>query len=93
MLARVRRWAMLTGGWFFVALGITGLFLPILQGILFILIGLLILSSEYVWAHRLLERVKQRFPKLADHVNRCGTRSAGEGRQCPRKLIGGNNAH
>lgn len=69
MLASVRRWAMLAAGWFFVILGIAGLFLPILQGILFILIGLLILSSEYVWALRLLERAKQRFPKLAQRAH------------------------
>lgn len=68
MRARVRRWALLATGWFFVVLGIAGLFLPVLPGILFILIGLLILSSEYVWAHRLLERVKQGFPILAERA-------------------------
>jgi uncharacterized membrane protein YbaN (DUF454 family) len=52
-------------GWFFILLGIVGLFLPILQGILFILIGLIILSSEYVWAHHLLKRIRERFPKIA----------------------------
>ena len=46
-------------------MGIVGLFLPVLQGILFILIGLIILSSEYVWAHHLLEKLKKRFPGLA----------------------------
>src|SRR2546427_10937372 len=35
-------------GWSFILLGIVGLFLPILQGVLFILIGLIILSSEYL---------------------------------------------
>jgi uncharacterized protein YqgC (DUF456 family) len=45
-------------------MGIVGLFLPILQGVLFILIGLVILSTEYVWAHHLLARIKERFPKL-----------------------------
>ncbi|SPE31938.1 hypothetical protein SBA2_640029 [Acidobacteriia bacterium SbA2] len=69
MLARVRRWATLASGWFFVALGIAGLFLPILQGVLLIFIGLLILSSEYVWAHRVLKRVEQRFPKLAERAH------------------------
>ena len=51
-------------GWAFLLLGIAGLFLPILQGVLFILIGLIILSTEYVWAHRLLSRLKTRFPRL-----------------------------
>ena len=31
-------------------LGVIGLFLPLLQGVLFLLIGLFILSTEYVWA-------------------------------------------
>jgi uncharacterized membrane protein YbaN (DUF454 family) len=52
-------------GWAFIVLGILGLFLPVLQGILFILIGLIILSTEYQWAHRLLEKVKTRFPSAA----------------------------
>jgi len=60
----LKRLAVLALGWAFILLGIAGLFLPILQGILFILVGLLILSSEYVWAHRLLEKLKARFPSL-----------------------------
>ena len=60
---------MIVLGWIFILLGIAGLFLPILQGILFLLIGLIILSSEYVWAHKLLTRLKTRFPKLAAHAD------------------------
>jgi len=64
MKKSLKRLAVLALGWAFILLGIAGLFLPILQGILFILVGLLILSSEYVWAHRLLEKLKARFPSL-----------------------------
>lgn len=64
MNRQVKRVLILIVGWAFILLGIVGLFLPILQGVLFILIGLVILSSEYVWAHHLLTRVKERFPKL-----------------------------
>ena len=64
MASKLKRIAVVITGWFFLLLGIAGLFLPILQGVLFILIGLIILSTEYVWAHRLLTRVKTRFPKL-----------------------------
>lgn len=52
-------------GWGFILLGVIGLFLPILQGVLFLMIGLLILSSEYVWAHRLLQKIRNRFPAVA----------------------------
>jgi uncharacterized protein len=64
MNRHAKRILILIVGWAFILLGIAGLFLPILQGILFILIGLVILSSEYVWAHHLLRRIKERFPKL-----------------------------
>ncbi len=65
MQKMVKKAIVLMLGWGFVALGVIGLFLPVLQGILFILIGLLILSTEYVWAHRLLQRVRTRFPAIA----------------------------
>ncbi len=65
MHATVKRVLVLVAGWAFVLLGIAGLFLPVLQGILFLLIGLFILSTEYVWAHHLLQKLKNRFPKIA----------------------------
>ncbi len=52
-------------GWSFILLGIVGLVLPFLQGILFILVGLIILSSQYAWARSLLEKLRSRFPKIA----------------------------
>jgi uncharacterized membrane protein YbaN (DUF454 family) len=61
----LKRVLVLMVGWSFVLLGIVGLFLPILQGILFLLIGLFILSTEYIWAHHLLERLRVRYPRLA----------------------------
>jgi uncharacterized protein len=70
MNAYVKRAAVLAIGWAFIALGIVGLFLPILQGVLFLLIGLVILSSEYVWAHHLLNKLRQRFPKLGRVADR-----------------------
>lgn len=51
-------------GWFFIVLGIAGLFLPIVQGILFLLIGLLLLSKKSMWAKRILNMVRRRYPKL-----------------------------
>jgi uncharacterized membrane protein YbaN (DUF454 family) len=62
MQTKGKKLVLLLLGWGFVALGVVGLFLPVLQGVLFLLIGLFILSSEYVWAHRLLEKIRNRFP-------------------------------
>ena len=64
MKSSIKRILILIVGWGFILLGILGLFLPILQGVLFLLVGLIILSSEYVWAHRLLTRLRERFPRL-----------------------------
>jgi uncharacterized membrane protein YbaN (DUF454 family) len=60
-----KRWLLIITGWICLLLGVAGLFLPILQGVLFIVIGLAILSSEYVWAHRLLHKLRNRFPRVS----------------------------
>jgi P-type Ca2+ transporter type 2C len=59
-----KRIALITIGWFFIVAGIAGLFLPLLQGVLFLLIGLVILSKEYRWAGMLVSHVGSRFPAL-----------------------------
>ncbi|HLX74293.1 MAG TPA: PGPGW domain-containing protein [Terriglobales bacterium] len=76
MRAAAKRIGVLLLGWGFVLLGIAGLFLPVLQGILFLLIGLVILSSEYVWAHKLLQKLRQRFPAIAGKADLAQTRAA-----------------
>jgi uncharacterized membrane protein YbaN (DUF454 family) len=76
MNARIKRVLVLIVGWCFILLGIVGLFLPILQGVLFLLIGLIILSSEYVWAHHLLSKLRQRFPKLSTAADEAMAKAA-----------------
>src|SRR5581483_6858491 len=51
-------------GWIFVILGIAGLVLPVLQGILFLMIGLYLLSREYHWARRWTEALHTRYPQV-----------------------------
>jgi uncharacterized membrane protein YbaN (DUF454 family) len=65
MKPQVKRVLVLLLGWAFILVGIAGLFLPVIQGILCLLIGLMILSTEYVWAHHLLQKLKTKFPKIA----------------------------
>lgn len=65
MQARVKKFVLLLLGWGFLVLGVIGLFLPVLQGVLFLLVGLLILSSEYVWAHKLVQEIRKFFPEFA----------------------------
>jgi uncharacterized membrane protein YbaN (DUF454 family) len=73
--AAIKRIVLLIVGWGFIFLGIIGLFLPVLQGILFILVGLIILSAEYTWAHRLLEKAKARFPRVARRAGEASERA------------------
>jgi uncharacterized membrane protein YbaN (DUF454 family) len=64
MKPAIKRILVVVAGWSFILLGIVGLVLPFLQGVLFILVGLIILSSQYAWARRLLEKLRRRFPKI-----------------------------
>ena len=67
--SRLKHIAIYVAGWGFILLGIAGLFLPILQGILFILVGLFLLSSVSPWAERLLHRVRVRFPRISKQLD------------------------
>ena len=49
-------------GYVFLVLGVLGMVLPILQGFLFLAIGLIILAKTAPWAERLLERFKRTHP-------------------------------
>jgi uncharacterized membrane protein YbaN (DUF454 family) len=77
MKAQIKRAGLLAGGWLFIVLGVIGLFLPIMQGLLFIFIGLLILSTEYVWAHKLLQKLRSRFPRIAKMLDHAEQRVRG----------------
>ncbi|MBC7908685.1 MAG: PGPGW domain-containing protein [Rhodospirillaceae bacterium] len=66
MTPKTKRLLKLILGWSFMVLGVLGLFLPILQGFLFLAIGLAILAQEQPWAHRLMTRIRHRYPHMAD---------------------------
>lgn len=65
MSPRATRLGKIVLGWVFLVLGVLGLFLPVLQGVLFLAIGLAILATEQIWAHRLLTWLRRRFPHFA----------------------------
>lgn len=62
-------------GWGFIFLGIAGLFLPVLQGILFLLVGLTVLSFVSPRAASLLHRVRERFPGISRKVDEAKDRA------------------
>ena len=58
--SRWKRVLILVSGWFFIVLGILGLFLPILQGILFLAIGSYLLSLESPWVRQKMLQMQRR---------------------------------
>ncbi|HEX4604073.1 MAG TPA: PGPGW domain-containing protein [Candidatus Angelobacter sp.] len=58
----IKRMALIAAGWTLLLLGAIGLLLPVLPGVLFLLIGLSILSVEYEWARRWVSALRRRFP-------------------------------
>jgi uncharacterized protein len=80
-------------GYFFLVLGVLGMFLPILQGFLFLFIGLIILARHAPWAERLLDNIRSRHPRfdrmigLAERKSHeWGERSEAAFRACWRKV-------
>ncbi|MCK4938697.1 MAG: hypothetical protein KAR80_00295 [Rhodospirillaceae bacterium] len=56
-------------GWGFVVLGFAGLFLPILQGVLFLLVGLFLLSMTWPRARLIRQRLGKRFPHIKKAID------------------------
>jgi uncharacterized protein YqgC (DUF456 family) len=51
----------LIAGWFCIGLGALGIILPIIPGIPLLVFGLVLLSTQYHWAHRAMLWMKARF--------------------------------
>lgn len=63
-MSRRKRLAFLILGWGLVVLGVVGIFLPFLQGLLFLLIGLILLARVQPWARALVVRTRRRYPAV-----------------------------
>ena len=86
MARQIRHYLILGLGWIFIFLGILGLFLPVLQGILFLCIGAVLLSSESPRMRWLIMRLGRRYPKLRVAV----TAAKGKAREWRNRLRGGS---
>ena len=62
-------------GYLFLVLGVLGMFLPILQGFLFLFIGLLILARYAPWAERLLHNIRSRHPRFDQMIGQAERKS------------------
>lgn len=56
-------------GWIIIGLGIAGLALPFIPGVVLIVLGLVILSSHYVWARGALAWLRRKFPKTVQFAD------------------------
>ena len=74
-------------GYGFLVLGVVGLVLPFLQGILFILIGLIILAKHAGWAQRLLHRVRNYHPEAGRRIREAEIRSKYWWRKTSRRML------
>ena len=68
MKQALKKYYKLVIGYTFVVLGVLGLFLPVLQGILFLAIGAMILSKESPAFYKLKEKIKAKYPKLYNSI-------------------------
>ncbi len=75
MRRKFRHWSILATGWLFVLLGAIGLFLPLMQGVLFILIGLVLLSAVSPRARLAIQRIRRRWPKTGARIDQTRRRA------------------
>lgn len=80
MTLALKRKFFVAGGWVFLVLGVLGLFLPFLQGILFLLVGLILLAKAQPRFRLLKMRLKKRYPKYAAAFEAAEARAAAFGR-------------
>jgi uncharacterized membrane protein YbaN (DUF454 family) len=53
-----------------ILLGLVGLVLPVLQGVLFLAMGIVVLSSEVPLLARFLAKIEDRFPRIRQALQR-----------------------
>lgn len=68
-------------GYLFLFLGVIGLVLPIMQGLLFLAIGMIILAKTAPWAGRVLGNFRARYPKAGFVIDKAETKVEEWGRK------------
>jgi uncharacterized membrane protein YbaN (DUF454 family) len=69
----LKRKLYLVGAFFFLILGILGLFLPILQGVLFLFVSLILFSKGSERGKQLRDKFERRYPKWGDKIKSAET--------------------
>ena len=68
----LRRAGVLAVALVFLLLGCAGLLLPIIPGLPLLALAFVLLATEFVWAHRIVQRIRVRFPSTAVLLDRVG---------------------
>lgn len=69
-------------------LGVLGLVLPILQGVLFLALGLFVLRDQYGWANRGMARLRAKWPRQIEGVEALEGRMIGWGQRQSARVRG-----
>jgi hypothetical protein len=67
---QLRRWSLYALAWFCLLVAGLSFIIPVLPTTIPAVVGLVILSTEYAWAHRWLEKLKNRFPKVGGLIHK-----------------------
>jgi uncharacterized membrane protein YbaN (DUF454 family) len=70
-------------GVFFLLLGLVGLFLPVLQGMLFLALGALLLSIDLPVFNRVVCWIERRYPRTGQYLERFREKLQGRGEGPP----------
>jgi hypothetical protein len=81
-----RSWKRKATGVFLLVLGVLGLVLPVLQGGLFLLLGVFVLRDQYAWSRRCLGWCHARWPRQMDRMDGLEARLLDRGRAWGRRL-------
>ncbi len=73
-------------GFGLLGLGLLGLVLPVLQGILFLALGLFVLRDQYDWARDGMAKLRARWPRQVDGVEALEARLVGWSRRQTDRL-------
>lgn len=79
-------WQRKVAGLGLLGLGFAGLVLPILQGVLFLALGLFVLRDQYPWARRHMAKLESRWPKQVAQVGAMEGRIIGWGQRQGERL-------
>ena len=75
-------------GYIFLVLGVLGMVLPVLQGFLFLAIGLIILAKTAPWAERLLQRFREKYPGAGALIDKAEAKVEEWGQEAGQNVSG-----